>query len=502
MSKLNAFFDIVDGLRRQIRYGLLAFSAIILALALAGQGGSIPAVSAPLHSSVPDALAVFVLMGLFASRARFHHNPPLNSWIGRAIAAVCLVSLCTLMFLLGSNIPPQSTTISRYLLDPEIALTIGMAALFNSGVQRTEAFRNLSRHVMVLLIPAFGLVSTSFGLTDSAHVGSWQPTLGISIPLAIILTISAITELARFALTRNARVLAISMPLPGMAYFILSDLYSHLGEKQVGMILIDIAIIGTLIVGARVIADAVDVFFNMVERLERRNSTLIRQNTVIQDLVYALAHDLRSPARGIVQTAEWMREDIRQHDLDQLGQRAAVISERAEALYERLDAFVEYVRLGSFVARRQDVALNLLAENLVDAMPNTAQKIITLHGEELVVNTDESALASILSNLLENAVRYADSEKPKVELRWEKKGTDLMIRITDNGPGIRKSAHPKLFQPFRGARAEDGINGMGLAYAARLTEALGGRIAVVSDPGRKVGTEFRCELPLAKLGLA
>ncbi|NVO24974.1 sensor histidine kinase [Donghicola mangrovi] len=500
MSRLTPILDLIDAQRRPIRLSLLAAALIVLGATLLGQGGLLPSLGA-FNSTLPDAISVAALMALFAFGTRSHYALPINIWLGRLVALICLFNLCALMVLQGSYLDPSKLRLAAYLMDPEIALTVGMAALFSASQKQTEAFRNLSRHIMVLLVPAFGLLSTTIGLHDSAHTGNWQPTNGMSIPLAILLSVSALSELARFSLTRNQRVLAISLPLPGMAYFILSDLYSHLGEKQIGLILIDVAIIGSLIVGARVIADAVDVFFNMMDRLERRNSTLIRQNTVIQDLVYALAHDLRSPARGIVQTAEWMREDIRHQDLAQLEQRAGIISERAEALYERLDAFVEYVRLGSFVARRQDVALNLLAENLVGAMPNAAQRIITLHGEELIVTTDESALASILSNLLENAVRYADSAAPKVELTWEKRGTDLMIRVTDNGPGLRKSAHTKLFQPFRGARAEDGINGMGLAYAARLTEALGGKIAVISEPGRKVGTEFRCELPLSKLGL-
>lgn len=494
MKHLIRLLDSFESQRRWLRWVLFCLASLVF---LASMTADLAEYALEPTRSI-DAASVALLLGLLWARQNTNLSTPL---VGAACRAIMLLSCTSLVALFAINLGHASATLSaakHLIIDPEIALTTAIGARAILKEDREPQFMLLSRQAIYVIIPAFGILSTVTGIADGLQGQAWQPTTGINLTLAALLLLNAILEFSGMSQSRNASMVGIALPLPAISYFILSDLFTNASEGATASLVLNLVIMTTLILGARFLTGAVDVFFTMAENAEKRSVMLARQNTVIQDLVYALAHDLRSPARGIVQTSEWLREDLRDRDYEQLETRTELISERAQALYERLDAFVEYVRLGRFVAKRQTVALDLLAANLVDAMPHDAKKIITLHGHELTIQTDESALASILSNLLENAAIYADQEAPEVHLSWGTEGNDLLISVYNNGPTIREAAIPKIFQPFRGNVSNTVQNGMALAITARLVEALGGKISVFPDQTTGMGTEFRCAIPLRR----
>jgi signal transduction histidine kinase len=99
----------------------------------------------------------------------------------------------------------------------------------------------------------------------------------------------------------------------------------------------------------------------------------------------------------------------------------------------------------------------------------------------------------VLSNLIENAARYSP---PESEIRVSAAVDDgsLRVAVSDQGPGVARDALPRLFEPFfRGARAQRGGSGLGLAVARGLVEAHGGRIWAENQP--EGGARFSFELP-------
>jgi signal transduction histidine kinase len=109
------------------------------------------------------------------------------------------------------------------------------------------------------------------------------------------------------------------------------------------------------------------------------------------------------------------------------------------------------------------------------------------------VLADPGRLRQILSGLLTNAVKHGGNGL--VELRIETAPEALRFAVRDEGPGIPPGAERRIFEPYYrlpGARA--GGTGLGLYLAKELAEAMGGRIAVSSEPGQ--GSTFTLELPL------
>ena len=112
--------------------------------------------------------------------------------------------------------------------------------------------------------------------------------------------------------------------------------------------------------------------------------------------------------------------------------------------------------------------------------------------------SDRRALEHVLTNLVDNAVKYC-GENSRVVLRSEEHGSELRLMVQDEGPGIEERHLPRLFERFyrvdAGRSRELGGTGLGLSIVKHLTEAMGGSVSVASKPG--AGTTFVVRLPSA-----
>jgi heavy metal sensor kinase len=148
-----------------------------------------------------------------------------------------------------------------------------------------------------------------------------------------------------------------------------------------------------------------------------------------------------------------------------------------------------------------DVALEVI-ERLA---PLAAQKGVRLEAGDLPetpVEGDRGSLAQVLSNLVENAIKYAPPGEGRVRVQTGAGGGTCWARVEDNGPGIAPQHLARVFERFyradqARAREEDeghsGGSGLGLAIAQGIARAHGGEVAVESEVGQ--GTAFELRLP-------
>jgi signal transduction histidine kinase len=197
-----------------------------------------------------------------------------------------------------------------------------------------------------------------------------------------------------------------------------------------------------------------------------------------RDLVAAFTHDLRSPLAAIVGYASMLREETVVGDILSTEQSASAgatdVAEFAAAelvaeLRDELDA----------VAARQPGRLTWMVE------PGTPPLV-----------TDRAKLISIVRNLVGNALKYGGRCWIRVTVGFDTVSGRHRIEVSDTGPGIPPDKLAHLFDRFyRGSEAgpRAGGFGLGLFIVRSLTRALGGEIAVESEPGR--GTKFSFSIP-------
>jgi signal transduction histidine kinase len=213
------------------------------------------------------------------------------------------------------------------------------------------------------------------------------------------------------------------------------------------------------------------------------------------------AHDLRSPLAPAMHA---LRQVASRTTEDDPLRRSIERGERSLRSIERIIAGLFAFAVSG--ARPQPGASASLLETLELVVGDHAdaardRKIdLTLHcSDRMCVACAPGVLASIVGNLVGNAIKYMDDcEYPRVEVRAAADLRRARIEVIDSGPGVKPGNERRIFDPYvRGQTVGSGI-GLGLATVKRLVTAHGGAVGVHGGPRR--GSTFWVELPLFEGG--
>lgn len=222
-------------------------------------------------------------------------------------------------------------------------------------------------------------------------------------------------------------------------------------------------------------------------------------DTLKSALLDAVSHDLRTPLASILTAAGSLRQsDVRWSD-DERRELLDVIERQAERLDRLVGNLLDLSRIesGVFHPRKAWYDVGALVDDVVGRLrPITAAHVVIVRiADDLPpVELDYVEIDQVLTNLLENAVKYAPAGS-EIELRARAAAGTLTIEVADRGPGIPEGESARIFEPFQRIRRGDGSSGtgLGLAVARRLVLAHGGRIDVA--PRRGGGSRFVVTLP-------
>jgi signal transduction histidine kinase len=120
-----------------------------------------------------------------------------------------------------------------------------------------------------------------------------------------------------------------------------------------------------------------------------------------------------------------------------------------------------------------------------------------LDAEKSSVLANETHFTNVLVNILDNAIKYSD-DAPRIDVYTENVGTNILLKISDQGNGMSKQVQKKVFEKFYREHTGNIHNikghGLGLAYVKRMVEDHQGHISVESEKGK--GSTFTIKLPL------
>jgi signal transduction histidine kinase len=233
-----------------------------------------------------------------------------------------------------------------------------------------------------------------------------------------------------------------------------------------------------------------EAFDRMVARLQEAFAS---QRRFLSDA----SHELRTPLTVARGQLELLEESLRGAEPRR---SLAVTMEELDRMRRIVDDLLLLARLDEGMPlRREPVEVELvLREALLRGMQLVRMEARVETEADVFAMADPDRLLQVLTNLVTNAVRHAGPEAT-ITLRARPEGTWVFLEVADDGPGIGPEELPHVFdRMFRGARARTdtaGGAGLGLAIAASLTEAMGGRMSVTSEPGH--GATFSVRLPAA-----
>jgi two-component system phosphate regulon sensor histidine kinase PhoR len=237
-------------------------------------------------------------------------------------------------------------------------------------------------------------------------------------------------------------------------------------------------------------------------------SELRRLERLRQEFVANVSHELKTPLAVIKANVETLIDgavDDREHRLDFLQQ----VNEQADRLHNLILDLMSLARIESGHQRLeiQRVALAEVVEDCVERhrprIDAKAQTVVVTAPEEpsaAEIWTDPEALAQILDNLIDNAVKYTGNGS-EIRIHWYGYGDRVCLEVADNGPGIPESDLPRIFERFyrvdKARSRELGGTGLGLAIVKHLAQTLKGNVKAESKLGH--GTAFTVFLPRAYL---
>jgi signal transduction histidine kinase len=239
------------------------------------------------------------------------------------------------------------------------------------------------------------------------------------------------------------------------------------------------------------------VFASFGWMLGRRADQLVASYRVIdrlrEEFTSVIAHDLRSPVNALRLQSRLLLE---QAGDEVRAPRGAIerIDRATSNLAQMIDDLLDASRIEA-----QRLALDAAPHSLAELAAEVIERqrpALGSHAVELVAHesprvlVDPHRFAQILTNLLENAAKYSDENRP-IRVVVEPGEGGVAVAVEDQGWGIEADDVPRLFDRFyqaTRARAKKAGLGLGLYIVEGLMEAHGGRISVASTPGR--GSRF------------
>lgn len=228
---------------------------------------------------------------------------------------------------------------------------------------------------------------------------------------------------------------------------------------------------------------------------------LRRLESVRRDFVANVSHELRTPVASVRAASETL-QGMDVPDPEMTRELVDIIDRNALRLHRLVEDLLDLSRIEAKELNLSLRALHLCGEiqKVAEMLRPAAEKkdidlTVDVPANARVMG-DARALEQILTNLIENAIKYCPSGS-RVRVSAEAKDGMVDVLVIDNGPGIDASHLPRLFERFyrvdAGRSRALGGTGLGLAIVKHLCEALGGRVSVKSTYGR--GSTFCVSLP-------
>lgn len=229
----------------------------------------------------------------------------------------------------------------------------------------------------------------------------------------------------------------------------------------------------------------------LIQELEAKNAELER-------FTYTVSHDLKSPLITIRGFLGYLHEDAVKGNIDRLDQDIARIAAAADKMQRLLDELLELSRIGRKMNPAQAMPFADLARealSLVEGRLSQRDIRVVVAPDMPVVYGDRTRLVEVLENLIDNAAKFmGDQPKPRIDIGLVEDNSLPTFFVRDNGIGIDKRYHEKIFGLFDKLDVHSEGTGVGLALARRIIEVHGGKIWVESE-GEGQGAVFCFTLP-------
>lgn len=234
----------------------------------------------------------------------------------------------------------------------------------------------------------------------------------------------------------------------------------------------------------------------LAEEVNGKNIHLEKTNAELDRFLYSTSHDLRSPLssiKGLVNIARMETTD------DKIKRYFAMMIDRVDKLDFFIKDIIDYSKNARTEVQPEPVDFDELVIEITENLKYIEgaesirfQREIRLPHQ---VNVDKNRMSIVLNNLMANAIKYHDPQKVQQWIGVEVSNSEgtIKVRVSDNGSGIEREHHDKIFDMFYRGTFQSKGSGLGLYIVRETVAKMNGTITLESTPGE--GSSFLITLP-------
>jgi len=236
--------------------------------------------------------------------------------------------------------------------------------------------------------------------------------------------------------------------------------------------------------------------------LRRQNEELIKINKELDSFVYSVSHNLRAPLMSVLGLINLVQLENKNGD-ENIQKYFEMMQHSIHKLDDTLKEILDY-------SRNARSALNITEIDIKKMIEDSFERLKYMEGSDAIAKsieisgnipfyTDPYRLSVIINNLVSNAIKYRDASKDCNKLLVTAHITETYLELTfsDNGIGISREFHPKIFEMFYRATERSEGAGLGLYIVRETVDKLHGKISVESEIAQ--GATFKITLPNLKI---
>jgi signal transduction histidine kinase len=228
----------------------------------------------------------------------------------------------------------------------------------------------------------------------------------------------------------------------------------------------------------------------------RLSTSLDAKNKELEQFVFSVSHDLKSPLVTIGGFSKQLATELSQFTSDKQKHRFARIIDNVKNLSELLTNLLQLSRVLNGDITTEQLNTQELVEKCWLNLPNIRKETdikLTINSPFHAINANQTLLSQCIQNILSNAIRYRKPSSPlKVTIHSEESDSSVSLFICDNGLGIAQTDQKRIFQVFEQVNNDTG-NGVGLSIVKAAMEKHQGQVFLESTLGE--GSCFELRFP-------
>ncbi|AUC15475.1 hypothetical protein BTO06_10135 [Tenacibaculum sp. SZ-18] len=229
-----------------------------------------------------------------------------------------------------------------------------------------------------------------------------------------------------------------------------------------------------------------------IKKLESQKEALLktleRRNVELEEYAHIVSHDLKSPLRSISALTSWLKEDYG----DKLDRDGAKNIDLIQEVVQKMESLInDILNYSSIKEKSEDLEKVDMYELIQDIKKLIfVPKHVSINIDENLplIRADKVRIQQLFQNLISNAVNYSDKDVAYVNIKYKEKRKHHIFMVEDNGVGIPKEYHEKIFQVFESLGNHKDSTGIGLSIVKKIVDVYDGKIWVESEEGK--GTTF------------